>query len=140
MSEQDLLPAPDLDELLDQALSKDLELLAAKGARGELLSAREREILLRARDSRKSGVEPAFTLEGEGVLAGLAKMTQAELGAIWGYSLLNVKNWVAAGREKNDPPPWAAPALMPAWFERVFSPRRCPAKLAAASQRLHRDG
>lgn len=129
--------APAAPDLIDQALTKDAETIAGKAIRGEPLTARERQILEATAARLKSEAEPAFTLEGAGGgLPGLVGLTQKEIAAAWGYSVRNIKNWVADGRKAKDPPPFSDPAQMPGWFERVFTGRKCPDKLRMAAQRL----
>jgi hypothetical protein len=85
---------------------------------------------------QKTPLQPAFILEGEGASPSLAKMTQQQLAEVWGYSVRQLKNWLADGRAANDPAPVTRPAEMPAWFKRTYSPRECPEKLRLAVQRI----
>lgn len=57
----------------------------------------------------------------------------------YGYSVRQIKNWLADGKGAGKPPPLDEPAKMPGWFESVYS-KRCPEKLATAVGRLTGEG
>jgi hypothetical protein len=131
---------PITDELLDRILNADIQRIAAKSSRGEPLTIGERKLIEEERTRRAKKSFPVFTLEGEGAPSRFEGMTQAELAEEWGYSLRQIKNWIADGKEKKDPAPLIHPAEMPAWFARVYAPRECPERLKLAARRLLDDG
>lgn len=125
------------DALFERLLENDLANIVRKAKAGKTLSHRERTLIEDERARRAKGVDQAeFHLESEGGESPLARMTQAELAVAWGYSVRQVKNWIADGRKAGDPAPVAKPPDMPAWFRRIYAPRECPEKLRLASLRL----
>jgi hypothetical protein len=126
-------------EELDQILARDLENIVAKAKAGKVLSSRERSIIEDARNGEQLESNDGFRLTGEmdGPLSGL---TVAELSKRWGYSLRQLKNWLADGKKAKDPAPVRQPTQMAAWFSRVYHPRQCPDRLLQAAQRLAREG
>jgi hypothetical protein len=123
-------------ELVERMLEKDVANIVAKVSSGQPLTARERQLIEEEYARLKKQREPVFALRGEGPKSALSKLTQAELAAKWGYSVRQIKNWIADGKAKVDPAPLAFPADMPAWFARVYSPRECPDRLQLAARRL----
>jgi hypothetical protein len=119
----------------DLILETDLANIIKKSQSGQPLTKREREMIEEERTKRtQKAALPTFKLEGEG--SPLDRMTQRELAEVWGYSLRQVKNWIADGRAAGDPAPVTRPDDMPGWFKRVYAPRECPEKLRAAVQRI----
>lgn len=119
-------------------LEQDLANIVQKAQAGQPLTKREREMIEEERTRRsKPRAELPFTLEGEGAgKSALANLTQKDLAEHWGYSLRQVKNWIADGRKAGDPAPVAAPDQMCAWFKRIYAPRDAPEKLRLAAHRL----
>jgi hypothetical protein len=121
----------------DLILETDLANVIKKSQSGQPLTKREREMIEEERTKRtKKPPLPAFILEGEGALPGLDRMTQRQLAEVWGYSLRQIKNWIADGRAAGDPAPVTQPDQMPAWFRRIYAPRDAPEKLRSAVQRI----
>lgn len=126
-------------DLFDEVLVRDLANIVRKASSGQPLTKREREMIEAERSrlaSSQKSREPDFQLEGAGERSPLEGLTQEKLAAAWGYSVRQIKNWIQDGREKADPAPLTRPAEMPAWFERVFAPRKCPDRLRLAVQVL----
>jgi len=141
MSEEPKAPEPSDAEFLDLILETDVANIIKKTQGGLPLTKREREMIEMERTRRqKSPAEPAFELEGEGASMRLERLTQRELAELWGYSLRQLKNWLADGKAANDPAPVTRPADMPAWFKRIYAPRDCPEKLRAAAHRIQEGG
>jgi len=127
---------PDAD-FFDLILETDLANIIKKAQAGQPLTKREREMIEEERTRRaKNAPLAGFQLEGEGAIPALERMTQAELGEIWGYSTKQIKNWLRDGRKANDPAPVTRPDLMCAWFARIHAPREAPERLRAAAQRI----
>jgi hypothetical protein len=124
------------EEMIDQALAGDVQAIIAKGRDGQRLTPRERALVEEYGARMKIAREPVFVLQGGGVVGPLAGLKQIELAEAWGYSYRQIKNWIADGKAKNDPAPLWSPGEVPAWFERIYSPRKCPDRLSLAAQRL----
>lgn len=128
--------APDA-EFFDLILETDIANIIKKAQAGQPLTKREREMIEEERTRRSKNVALAdFKLQGEGEIPALERMTQAELGDVWGYSTKQIKNWLRDGRKANDPAPVTQPDLMCAWFQRVYAPRTAPERMRAAAQRI----
>lgn len=126
-------------DLFAEVLERDLANVVRKASSGQPLTKREREMIEAERSrlaSSQKSREPDFQLEGAGERSPLEGLTQEKLAAAWGYSVRQIKNWIQEGRDKGDPAPLTRPAEMPAWFERVFAPRKCPDRLRLAVQVL----
>ena len=126
-------------DLFAEVLERDLANIIRKASSGQPLTKREREMIEAERSrlaSSQKSREPDFQLEGAGERSPLEGLTQEKLAAAWGYSVRQIKNWIQDGRAKADPAPLTRPAEMPAWFERVFAPRKCPDRLRLAVQVL----
>lgn len=124
----------DTVELMAKVRESDLAEIARKVASGEPLAGRERDLLKEEASRLKKEPLPVFHLEGAGADGALSKLTQAELAERWGYSIRQLKNWVADGRKAKDPAPIRRPSEMSAWFARVYAPRECPERLMLAVQ------
>jgi hypothetical protein len=139
MSEAAADPPEITADLFAEVLERDLANIVRKASSGQPLTKREREMIEDERKrlaSPQKSREPDFQLEGAGERSPLEGLTQEKLAAAWGYSVRQIKNWIQEGREKTDPAPLTKPAEMPAWFERVFAPRKCPDRLRLAVQAL----
>jgi hypothetical protein len=126
-------------ELYDKVLETDLANIIRKATAGQPLTKREREMIEAEKARLKKSREPDFKLEGAGARSPLERLTQEQLASRWGYSLRQIKNWIHDGREVSDPCPLTRPAEMPAWFERVYAPRRCPERLMLAVQAIESE-
>lgn len=128
-----------LDEVAAMDRENLLRSIREKAAAGKPLTRGEREFLeIQRQQTPEAEVEdfPVFELRGGGVAVDLDGKSRKELAAAWGYSVRQVKNWVAAGKAANDPVPIRQPGLMCAWFRRVYAPRDAPEKLRLAVARL----
>lgn len=126
-------------DLFAEVLERDLANIIRKASSGQPLTKREREMIEAERSrlaSSQKSREPDFQLEGAGERSPLEGLTQEKLAAAWGYSVRQIKNWIQEGRDKGYPAPLTRPAEMPAWFERVFAPRKCPDRLRLSVQVL----
>lgn len=75
-----------------------------------------------------------------GDLFGVDPKARTPRGAIprwaerYGYSVRQIKNWIQAGRDAQDMPPFEEPGKLAAWCDRVLG--KVPPKLAEAIERL----
>lgn len=123
-------------------LAQDLERVLAKAEAGERLTAADRKLL--EAEAKRREVESSGSGDkkgGEGALLP-EEVAEVEWGSLqeaaegYGYSVRMVKKWRADGREEGQVCPLGWPSRMGAWFERVYHPRKAPARLQLAVQRL----
>lgn len=128
----------DLDQVAELDRENLIRTIGAKAAAGKPLTKNEREFLDRQRiqSNEIAGSASVLELKADGVVPALEQMTRKQQAEAWGYSVRQVKNWVADGKRANDPAPICQPSLMCSWFRRVYAPRDAPEKLRLAVARL----
>ena len=119
-------------ETLARVRAAEIAAALGKLEGGRSLSRRERELL---ESEAGKGTAGDFHLEAPAP-GPWDQWTQDELAVAYGYSIRQVKNWIADGKATGDPAPVRDPASMPAWFERQYAPRAAPERLRLAVQRM----
>ena len=135
MAEEEDIPELDIAAMLDLTLERDFANIVKKSAAGQPLNKREREMIEQER-ARQKKPATATEFQLDPVPSAFVNLTQPELAAKWGYSVRQIKNWIADGKKANDPAPLASPHEMPPWFARIYSPRTAPDRLIQAVRKI----